>query len=73
MNAGSDYNKARRQAQANANLTGVTWVIFGYNGVWWCERQEERTFGQAPMSIGVEFLYPQQGQAEKERRGTARP
>lgn len=37
MNAGEDYAKAKRQAQANATQTGTNWRMFLYGGVWWVE------------------------------------
>jgi hypothetical protein len=38
MNAGRDYAKAKRQAQANANRVGFAYWLHGYNGHWWIER-----------------------------------
>lgn len=38
MNAGTDYAKAKRQAQANANSSGQLMQMWLYNGVWWIER-----------------------------------
>lgn len=35
MNAGKDYVKARKQAQANADYTGTPRWLHMYNGVWW--------------------------------------
>ena len=61
MNAGTDYAKARRQAQANANRSGRAWVISGYGGVWWI----------GPWSgadrDGVERVEPTQVERDPER------
>lgn len=38
MNAGSDYARAKGQAQANADWSKQPWVLFAYQGVWWVER-----------------------------------
>jgi hypothetical protein len=45
MNAGNDYAKAKRQAQANANETRVPWVLNMYHDTWWISRLS--TFGPA--------------------------
>jgi hypothetical protein len=38
MNAGTDYLKAKRQAQANATYAGRPRYLHQYNGVWWIDR-----------------------------------
>jgi hypothetical protein len=38
VNAGRDYRKARRQAQANADLTGTPRWLHLYGGVWWISK-----------------------------------
>ena len=39
MNAGTDYRKARRQAQANANWTSTPRWLHLYSGIWWISRE----------------------------------
>lgn len=53
MNAGRDYAKAKAQAQANADQTGVTWVLWNHGGTWWIERG---TTG--PSSVDAEIFKP---------------
>lgn len=38
MNAGTDYQKAKRHAQANADYTRTPRWIHLYNGVWWIDK-----------------------------------
>ncbi len=38
MNAGKDYKKARRQAQANANYSGQPRYLHSYGGAWWISK-----------------------------------
>lgn len=38
MNAGRDYGKAKRQAQANADWSGEPRWLSLYNGVWWVSK-----------------------------------
>jgi hypothetical protein len=38
MYAGRDYRRARRQAQANADQTGVPWVLWIYGYGYWVQR-----------------------------------
>lgn len=42
MNAGRDYEKARRQAQANADYTQTPRWLHGYAGVWWVSKEPVR-------------------------------
>lgn len=42
MNAGKQFDKALRQAKANANRTGHTYGIHRYGGFWWVERMTPR-------------------------------
>jgi hypothetical protein len=55
MNAGRDFAKAKRQAQVNADLTGVVWTMHRYGGVWWVERLDS-----VSLSNGDErtLIYP---------------
>jgi len=39
MNAGSDFKKAKRQAQANADASGQRRFLHLYNGVWWISKE----------------------------------
>lgn len=57
MNAGTDYTKAKRQAQANADHTGKAWRMFLYNGVWWIERCQWSDVD--PVTSGIEIVIPQ--------------
>lgn len=40
MNAGRDYARAKRQAQANADRTGTPRYLSLYNGIWWIDREQ---------------------------------
>ena len=40
MNAGTDYTRAKRHAQANADLDGQPRKLFLYHGVWWIDRHD---------------------------------
>lgn len=40
MNAGTDYTRARRQAQANADYFDTNYRLFQYNNTWWVERAD---------------------------------
>lgn len=42
MNAGTDYNKAKQQALANANYTKTPRWLHGYNGSWWISKTPVR-------------------------------
>ena len=42
MNAGYIYQHARAQAQANANRSGVSWILYNYAGLWWVERLDPK-------------------------------
>lgn len=56
MNAGTDYGKAKRQAQANADQSGVTWRMFLYSGIWWIERRP--TWPGVTDPDGAEIIKP---------------
>lgn len=50
----NDRFKALAQAQANADWTGVTWVVFSDTcGNWHCERQST-----GPKNVDVEIVHP---------------
>ena len=40
MNAGPSYNKAKEQAQADANLDGQPRWIHHYNRNWWIDKEK---------------------------------
>ena len=42
MNAGRDYNKARKQAQANADRDGQSRTLRLYAGTWWLDRHDSK-------------------------------
>jgi hypothetical protein len=42
MNAGTDYTKAKKQAQANADYSKTPRWLHGYNGVWWVSQTPVR-------------------------------
>lgn len=56
MNAGQDYAKAKRQAQANANQTKANWRMFMYGGAWWIERCQWSDID--PAKNGIEIITP---------------
>ncbi len=64
MNAGRDYARAKRQAQANANAGGEPWVVHGYGGVWWIAR--EASFTRA-IPDGAEIIEPEAGAGDSPR------
>lgn len=59
MNAGTDFKKAKKQAQANANQTRVTWQIWMYGGVYWIERVEAGPEGEMKIYDGASTVTPQ--------------
>lgn len=55
MNAGRDYAKAKRQAQANADLRHEPYVLHQYGGVWWVTRLSSYDSG---TPAGAEVVKP---------------
>ena len=63
MNAGTNYTKAKRHAQANENQTGVNWSMHMYNGVWWIERSR---FPESSVPYGVQIIRPEPRETTRE-------
>lgn len=59
VNSNGDINQARKQAQANANQTGVPWVIFtDTSGNYHAERQST---GPKNPDVIREVIHPETG------------
>lgn len=62
MNAGTNYTKAKRQAQANADRDGHARQLWIYNGVWWIERVGTSARGETTSRIpDAEIVQPTEG------------
>jgi hypothetical protein len=58
MNAGSDYVRAKRQAQANADYTRTPRWLHYYAGFYWITAEAPRAEGQTWAGVTRERIDP---------------
>jgi len=66
MYTGKDWHKGLRQAQANANASGVPWIVWMYLTGVHCERATERDLsGESGRIDGGTIVEPERAEPAK--------